>query len=144
MTLDDRVTRLAPHVLSIVRIVVGLLFFEHGLSKMFGFPTGEVRELFTLSWASGAIEFITGALLTGGLATRTAAFIASGEMAFAYFLGHAPASFFPLINRGEGAILYCFIFFYMAFAGGGPWSLDAWLSRRRVSEGRLLAGTRRA
>jgi putative oxidoreductase len=127
---DERTSRLAPYVLSIVRIVVGLLFFEHGLSKMFGFPTGEVRAMFTLSWNSGAIEFVTGALLTVGLATRPAAFIASGEMAAAYFLAHAPQSFFPIVNRGEGAILYCFIFFYIAFAGGGPWSLDAKLGRR--------------
>lgn len=146
MTLDDRVTRLTPHVRSVVRITVGLLFLEHGLSKLFGFPAGTVRELFTLSWYSGAIEFATGALLTLGLATRAAAFIASGEMAFAYFLGHAPKAFFPLINGGEGAILYCFIFLYLAFAGGGPWSLDATLKGRRLPEsgGRLPARTRRA
>ena len=144
MRIDDRIKRFSPYVLSIVRIVVGLLFFEHGLSKLFGFPAGTVRELFTLSWTSGAIEFIAGGLIAAGLATRTMAFIASGEMAFAYFLGHAPASFFPLINRGDAAILYCFIFFYLAFAGGGPWSLDAWLQGRRVSEGSLSAGTRRA
>ena len=144
--MDDRVTRLAPHVLSIVRIMVGLLFLEHGLSKLFGFPTGTVREMFTLSWTSGGIEFATGALLTFGLATRAAAFIASGEMAFAYFLGHAPKAFFPIVNGGEGAILYCFIFLYLAFAGGGPWSLDATLKGRRLPEsrGRLQAGTRRA
>ena len=94
MTLDDRITRLTPHVLSIVRIVVGLLFLEHGLSKLFGFPNGTVREMFTLSWYSGVIEFSAGALLTLGLATRAAAFLASGEMAFAYFLGHAPKAFF--------------------------------------------------
>lgn len=144
MTLDERVTRLTPAVLSIVRIMVGLLFLEHGLSKLFGFPTGAVREMFTLSWYSGAIEFATGALLTLGLATRAAAFLASGEMAFAYFIGHAPASFFPIVNRGEAAILYCFIFLYLAFAGGGPWSLDAYLQGRRPSEGRLPAGTSRA
>ena len=92
---------------------------------MVGFPTGEARVLFTLSWYSGAIEFVTGALLTAGLLTRTMAFIASGEMAFAYFLAHAPQSFFPIVNRGEGAILYCFIFLYIAVAGGGPWSVDA-------------------
>ena len=126
MTLDDRVTRLTPTALSIVRIMVGLLFLEHGLSKLFGFPTGTVRELFTLSWYSGAIEFTAGALLTLGLATRAAAFIASGEMAFAYFLGHAPASFYPIINRGEAAILFCFIFLYMVVR-----------RRRAVEPGRL-------
>lgn len=127
---DERTSGLAPYVLSVVRIVVGLLFFEHGLAKMFGFPTGDVRPMFTMSWNSGAIEFVTGALLTFGLATRAMAFIASGEMAFAYFLAHAPQSLFPIVNRGEGAILYCFIFFYIAFVGGGPWSLDAKLGRR--------------
>lgn len=146
MTLDERVIRLAPHMLSIMRIMVGLLFLEHGLSKLFGFPAGTVRELFTLSWTSGAIEFATGALLTLGLATRAAAFLASGEMAFAYFLGHAPKAFFPMVNGGDAAILYCFIFLYLAFAGGGPWSLDAYVKGRRMPEGsgRLPAGTRRA
>jgi putative oxidoreductase len=122
--------RYAPYLLSILRIVTALLFFEHGLSKMFGFPTGTVRELFTLSWTSGAIEFAAGALLVAGLFTRISAFIASGEMAFAYFLAHAPHSFYPIVNRGEGSILYCFVFFYIAFAGGGPWSLDALFHRR--------------
>ncbi len=144
MPWEDRVQRLTPYVLSIMRIMVALLFFEHGLSKMFGFPTGQVRELFTLSWYSGVIEFTAGALITAGLATRAAAFIASGEMAFAYFLGHAPASLFPLINRGDAAILYCFAFFYLVFAGPGPWSLDTWLKGRRASEGRLPAGARSA
>ncbi len=141
---EERIRRAAPYVLSLVRIGVGLLFFEHGLSKLFGFPAGEVRELFTLSWYSGVIEFMTGALLTAGLGTRAAAFVASGEMAFAYFLSHAPASFFPLINRGDAAILYCFIFFYLAFAGGGPCSLDHWLKGRVFENGRLPSGTRRA
>jgi putative oxidoreductase len=131
MTMQDRIDGLSPHVLSIVRIMVALLFFEHGLSKMVGFPTGVARELFTLSWTSGAIEFVTGALLAVGFFTRAMAFIASGEMAFAYFLAHAPQSFYPIVNRGEGAILYCFIFLYIAFAGGGPWSVDAMLHKRR-------------
>jgi putative oxidoreductase len=130
MKLLDRVAGFSPYLLSIVRIVVGLLFFEHGLSKMVGFPTGQARELFTLSWYSGAIEFVAGALIVAGLATRAVAFIASGEMAFAYFLAHAPQSFYPIVNRGEGAILYCFIFLYIFAAGGGPWSLDAVLHKR--------------
>jgi putative oxidoreductase len=148
MTLEDRATRLAPYVLSIVRIVVALLFFEHGLSKMFGFPSPNMPELFTLSWFSGAIEFVTGGLLAVGLVTRAMAFIASGEMAFAYFLSHAPHSFFPILNRGDGAILYCFVFLYIVFAGAGPWSLDAAFKGGRGSEraGRLerQPGTRRA
>jgi len=147
MNFDDRIKRYTPYVLSIVRIVAALLFLEHGLAKLVGFPpNGAIRALFTLSWFSGAIELAAGALLTLGLATRTVAFIASGEMAFAYFLSHAPHGFFPLLNGGDAAILYCFIFFYLAFAGGGPWSLDAYLKARRPREGgeRLPAGTRRA
>jgi putative oxidoreductase len=118
--------RLSPYILSIVRIVVALLFFEHGLSKMFGFPQlVPPPALFSLSWFSGAIEFAGGGLLVIGLFSRASAFIMSGEMAFAYFISHAPHSFFPILNRGDAAILYCFIFLYIAFAGGGPWSLDA-------------------
>jgi len=149
MTLEDRATRLAPYVLSIVRIMVALLFFEHETSKMFGFPSPRMPDLFTLSWFSGALEFVGGALLAAGLFTRTAAFIVSGEMAFAYFLSHAPRGFFPQLNGGDAAILYCFIFFYFIFAGAGPWSLDAVLKARQPREQgaqRLerQAGTRRA
>jgi putative oxidoreductase len=149
MTLEDRLHQLSPSVLSIVRIVVALLFFEHGLSKMFGFPSPNMPDLFTLGWFSGALEFVTGALLAVGLATRAMAFIASGEMAFAYFLSHAPRGFFPQLNGGDAAILYCFIFFYFVFAGGGPWGLDAWLNTRRGGSARgseleRPAGTRRA
>jgi putative oxidoreductase len=130
MTLQDRLQALSPYVLSILRVVVALLFFEHGLSKMFGFPGQQVPPDLSLHWFSGLIEFVGGALLATGLFTRLSAFIMSGEMAFAYFLSHAPHGFFPLLNRGEGAILYCFIFFYIVFAGGGPWSLDAALKGR--------------
>lgn len=121
----------APYVLSIVRIIVALLFFEHGLSKMFGFPQPiPPPALFSLSWFSGALEFVGGGLLVIGLFSRATAFVMSGEMAFAYFISHAPHSFFPIINRGDAAILYCFIFLYIAFAGGGPWSFDAKLFGR--------------
>ena len=121
----------APYVLSIVRIVAALLFFEHGLSRLLGFPSPlPTPALFSLYWFAGAIELAGGALLALGLFTRLAAFIMSGEMAFAYFLSHAPHDFFPILNRGDGAILYCFIFFYIAFAGAGPWSLDARLRKR--------------
>ena len=81
-------------------------------------------------WFAGAIELVGGALLTVGLFTRCAAIVMSGEMAFAYFLSHAPHGFFPILNRGDSAILYCFVFFYIAFAGAGPWSLDALLRKR--------------
>jgi putative oxidoreductase len=124
--------RLAPYVLSIVRIMVALLFFEHGSAKLFGFPPPPMPApaLFSLGWFSGAIELVGGALAAAGLFTRAAAFIMSGEMAVGYFMAHAPQSFFPLINRGDGAILYCFIFLYLVFAGPGPWSLDALIWRR--------------
>jgi len=126
------IARYEPYVLSIVRIVVALLFFEHGLSRLFGFPSPlQTAALFSLYWFAGAIELVGGALLALGLFTRGAAFIMSGEMAFAYFMSHAPNGFFPILNRGDGAILYCFMFLYLAFAGAGPWSLDALLSRKR-------------
>jgi putative oxidoreductase len=122
----------APRVLSILRIVAGLLFFEHGTSKLLGFPPSEHSpEFLSLSWIAGALELVGGALLIVGLFTRPVAFIVSGEMAFAYWMAHAPQSPFPLLNRGDAAILYCFVFLYLAFAGGGPWSLDA--LRRRNS-----------
>jgi len=123
----------APYVLSILRVVAALLFFEHGTSRLFGYPSPlPTPPIFTLYWFAGAIEFVGGALVAFGLFTRPAAFIMSGQMAFAYFLRHAPNDFFPILNRGDGSILYCFIFLYIFFAGAGPWSLDALMQRRRV------------
>ena len=122
----------APYVLSIVRIVVALLFLQHGLSRLFGFPSPlPAPALFSMYWFAGAIELVGGVLGALGLFTRSAAFIMSGEMAFAYFLRHAPAGFFPILNRGDAAIRYCCVFLYIAFAGAGPWSLDALWSRKR-------------
>ena len=108
----------SPHVLSILRIVVGLLFLEHGLSKLLGFPVPGPSSLGGLSFLAATLEAIGGLLLVGGVYTRIVAFILSGEMAIAYFMAHAPRSFYPIANAGEGAILYCFIFLYLAFAGG--------------------------
>jgi putative oxidoreductase len=116
----------APRVLSIVRIMVALLFLEHGTQKLLGFPAGGTHPaMFTLSWFQGVIELVGGLLLALGLFTQPVAFILSGDMAVAYFMAHAPQNFFPIINRGDAAILYCFIFFYIFFAGPGPWSVDA-------------------
>jgi putative oxidoreductase len=118
----------APRVLSILRIVAAALFFEHGLQKLFDIParplTASAPEQFTLIWLSGVFELIGGALLALGLFSRPVAFLLSGEMAVGYWMVHAPKSFIPLLNGGDGAILYCFIFLYIFFAGPGPWSLD--------------------
>jgi putative oxidoreductase len=116
-----------PSVLSILRIVAGLLFLQHGLVKLFSFPMPFPNPVatFSLLWFAAAIEIVVGPLLVVGLFTRWVAFIAAGEMAFAYFIGHAPRSFYPIQNGGNLSILYCFVFFYLFFAGPGPWSLDA-------------------
>jgi putative oxidoreductase len=118
--------RYRPYLVSILRIMAGLLFLQHGMAKVFGFPPhGHMPVFPETEWFAGRIELIGGGLLALGLFTRLAAFIVSGEMAFAYFIGHAPRSFFPLINGGEPAILFCFVFLYLVFAGAGPLSLDA-------------------
>jgi len=135
----DRATgleRFEPYVLSILRIVAGLLFLEHGLSKVFGFPPhGHMPVYPDVEWFAGRIEVVGGSLVALGLFTRAAAFIVSGEMAFAYFISHAPRSFFPLVSGGEDAILFCFVFLYLVFAGAGPLSFDAlvWGKRRERS-----------
>lgn len=115
-----------PRILSLVRIVVGLIFLEHGTQKLLGFPLHPTGgpALMSPSGIAGIFELFGGVLLVLGAFTRPVAFILSGEMAFAYWLAHAPRSFFPVLNGGDAAILYCFIFLYLAFAGGGPWSLD--------------------
>jgi len=119
-----------PRVLSILRIVVGLLFLEHGLGKLTGFPVASIHPaMFQLLWFAGVIELVGGALLAIGLFTRYVAFIMSGEMAIGYFMSHFPRSFFPLANGGDAAVLYCFIFFYIFVAGGGCWSVDRLLRR---------------
>jgi putative oxidoreductase len=129
----DFVARYASCVLSILRIMVALLFVEHGTSHLFGWPQPLATPApFTMYWFAGAIELVGGVLVALGLFTRPAAFIMSGEMAFAYFISHAPHGFFPILNRGDGAILYCFVFFYLAFAGAGPWSLDALICKKRT------------
>jgi putative oxidoreductase len=123
----------APRILSILRIVAALIFMEHGTQKLLGFPPLDraAPELFSLSGIAGVLELVGGALLVLGLFTRPVAFILSGEMAVAYWIAHAPRSFFPVLNDGDAAILYCFVFLYLAVAGGGAWSLDNVLRERR-------------
>jgi putative oxidoreductase len=134
MIIADTAARYAPCMLSVLRIVVALLFLEHGTSKLFGWPSpASAPAPFSLIWFAGAIELFGGVLVVLGLFTRTAALIMSGEMAFAYFMGHAPSSFFPILNSGDSAILYCFVFLYLAFAGAGPWSVDALIERKSSS-----------
>jgi putative oxidoreductase len=117
-----------PYMLSILRIVVGLLYMEHGLAKVLGFPLQPNHAPyapFTLNpGLQGMLELVGGLLLALGLFTRTVAFILAGNTAVAYFMAHAPRGFFPLLNGGELAIVYCFVFLYFWVAGGGEWSLD--------------------
>jgi len=123
----------APRMLGILRIVAGLLFLEHGTQKLFGFPMGPnpQPELFSLLGLAGVLEFVGGVLIVLGLLTRPAAFVVAGEMAFAYFIGHAPRSAFPVLNGGDAAILFCFVFLYLVAAGPGAFSMD----RSRAGDG---------
>jgi putative oxidoreductase len=118
----------APRALSVLRIMTGLMIIQHGMGKLLGFPAlpayANIKPL-SLIGAAGFIELIGGALLILGLLTQPAAFIISGEMAVAYFMVHAPKSFFPLLNGGTLAIMYCFTCLYLSTAGAGPWSVDA-------------------
>lgn len=126
MAITNTLTPWAPRVLSVVRIVAGLIFLAHGTQKLLGFPASDMSPpAFSIFWFAGLIELVAGALITIGLFTRPAAFIASGTMAFAYFIAHAPQNFFPALNGGDAAILYCFFFLYLVFAGPGSWSIDA-------------------
>jgi putative oxidoreductase len=119
----------APSVLSIVRIVAALLFIEHGLQKFIGFPAAG-PPMSALLWVQAAIEVVGGVLLLVGAWTRPVAFILSGDMAVAYFMAHFPKSIYPAVNGGDAAVLYCFVFLYLACAGGGPWSADETMLRR--------------
>jgi len=121
----------APRLRSLLRIVAALLFMQHGSQKLLAVPSSQPLDpvpLFSLMGLAGVLELFGGLLLLVGLFTRTVAFVLAGEMAVAYFLRHAPQGFWPLLNRGELAALYCFMFLYFASAGGGPWSIDSlWL-----------------
>lgn len=122
-----------PRLLSIIRIIAGFMLIQHGAQKLFGFPPMPqpmpTAQLFSLMGVAGVLEFFGGLLLLVGLFTRPVAFILSGMLAVAYFMSHAPQGFWPVVNRGELAAFYSFVFLFMAVAGGGEWSLDRWLRR---------------
>jgi putative oxidoreductase len=123
----------SPLLLSVLRIIAGFLFIEHGLQKVLGFPPPAKPmsfELFSMIGFSGVLELVGGALILVGLFTRIAAFILSGEMAVAYFMVHAKGGFWPVNNHGELAVLYCFVFLYLFAAGGGPLSLDGLIRKK--------------
>ena len=134
--IDTVGTTWAPRLLSVLRIVSAFLYFWHGTQKMFGFPLATGTAYQALDWmsmrgASAILEVFGGALLMLGLFTRPVAFILSGHMAFAYFIAHGKTDvLWPILNRGELAVLFCFVFLYIAAAGPGPWSIDA--ARRRA------------
>jgi putative oxidoreductase len=123
----------APRILSVLRIVVGLVLLQYGLAKLLGWPAVEMFK--DLKWLSpfgiaGMFELVGGTLLVLGLFTRPVGFILSGEMAAAYFIEHFPNSFFPILNEGDLAVSLCFTFLYLSFAGGGPWSLDTIIGKQ--------------
>src|SRR6476659_7209519 len=129
--------RWSTQVLSLLRIVTALLFLEHGTSKMLLFPLSAASgpPEWSVFWVAGWIELIGGLLLLIGLFARPVALLLSGEMAVAYWMVHAAKGPFPILNGGEAAILFCFVFLYIAFEGAGRWSVDAWLRQRRDAEG---------
>jgi putative oxidoreductase len=126
---------LAPKFRSVLRVVVGLMFMLHGAQKLLGFPDPAAKlrpHAPAILKIAGVIELVCGALIAAGLLTSIVALIASGEMAVAYFKQHAPNGLWPTLNGGELAVLYCFVFLYFAFAGPGPWSIDALIGRGRT------------
>jgi putative oxidoreductase len=121
-----------PRILGILRIIIGFLFLQHGTAKLFGIPhiaMFDGLQLASLLGLAGILELVGGVLILIGLYTRQAAFILSGEMAFAYFMAHAPHGFLPILNQGELAVVYCFVFLYFAVAGAGAYSIDATRSK---------------
>jgi putative oxidoreductase len=117
--------RFSPHIYAVLRIVAGLLFLSHGIQKLFGMFGSKAMPVGSLPGVAGVIELVCGTLVLLGLFGSIAAFIASGEMAAAYFMAHLPHGFWPIVNQGELAALYCFLFLYIAATGSGIWSIDA-------------------
>jgi putative oxidoreductase len=133
----------APHLLSVLRIIAAFLFMQFGTAKLLGFPApimpgGGTAPAWSLAWFASIIETFGSPFLLLGLYTRPVAFLLSGEMAVAYFYGHAPQGFWPVLNQGHPAILFCFLFLYLSAAGGGPWSVDAVRERGRIDRNRRL------
>jgi putative oxidoreductase len=138
VNLDSLHGRWTPRLLSVLRIVVGFLLIAHGAQKLFGFlapPGMPPAGAFSLMWVAGVLEFFGGLLLLIGLFTRPVAFILAGLMAVAYFMVHAPGGFWPLQNKGELAVIYCFVFLFLAVAGGGEWAADRLIGRGRAAYG---------
>lgn len=133
MNVQEIETTWGPRMLSILRIISGLVFWQHGIQKLLQFPAARPGpDFLSMIWFAGIIELLLAPLLIVGFLTRPVALILAGEMAFAYFIGHAPRGFYPSVNGGNLAIMYCFVFLYLAFAGGGPWSVDEALRRKGV------------
>jgi putative oxidoreductase len=128
----------SPYLLSVLRIIVAFLFIQFGTGKVFALPAsimpeGGTAPFGSLAWFAGILEAFGGLFILLGLFTRPVAFLLSGEMAFAYFIGHAPQGFWPVLNQGHSAILFCFVFLYLSSVGAGPWSLDALRDRGKRS-----------
>ncbi|MBK6315425.1 MAG: DoxX family protein [Blastocatellia bacterium] len=132
MQLDNMLSSWAPRLLSLMRIILAFLFTAHGSQKLFNLPPGKMPtpELVSIVGLAGVLEFGGGVLLLIGLFTRPVAFLLSGTMAVAYFMAHAKQGFLPIVNGGELAVVYCWVFLYLAAAGGGPWSVDALMGQR--------------
>ena len=128
----DRVKKYWPQTLSILRILIGLIFLEHGTTKLLGYPppANPAPAMGMWLWAQGVVEFVGSLLLTIGILTRPVALVLAGVMAVAYFVEYAPKSFFPLLNGGEAEILYCVVFLLFFVEGPGPWTIDKIPSRR--------------
>ncbi|WP_338723920.1 DoxX family protein [Devosia sp. XK-2] len=123
--MTDRLSAYAPQALAVLRIVAALLFVLHGTQKLLGFPAAEFAPpVFSIFWFAAIIEIVTGVLIGVGFFTRAAAFIASGTMAVAYWMVHAPGNLFPTNNGGDAAILFCFLFLFLVFAGPGRWAVN--------------------